>query len=511
MRDDAIASLVLWDIRAKGHLQVSPGLAAPSIDPLGQNYASADGPNEVCWRRLADHKVIHRWQWNGLPCVSLEVSPDGRFVCGFCPAELGERETCHVWDSLTGQEVLHHPSVSRELAFRPDGKVLALVQADGSVAFYELGTGRQLTSLPAGRMPKCLRFHPNGRYLAISSHSHNDTEVWEPAAGQVVLRLPGARYAGATLAWSPDGSILALGSNDTNIYLCAFPEGGIRGLLSGHEHLVTRVEFHPSGQLLASTGHDDTTRLWCFSPGGELVLPGERLQGFSRDGRRLITSTRQVVTQWELVDPGNCVRYLPYGEGPTRGPWGVAFAPDGRLLASASMDGVLLWDAAAVCQIGRIPSGWGYSLAFSPDRRELFTTGSGCLVRWPIARECDGRVLRVGPGTVLHETTADSRSLRIDVAGKGQSLILAQGTGALITCLWLSRRDPAIWVCMISSSGWRSVRIVAGPPRQRPPTTPYASGTSPWAPCATSFAPRGGIRWCHLQSGWPLSRHRSPQ
>ena len=134
---------------------------------------------------------------------------------------------------------------------------------------------------------------------------------------------------------------------------------------------ITRVAYHPSGRLLASTSHDDTTRLWCFSPGGELVLPGERLRGFSRDGRRLITASREGVTLWELVDPRDCLHYLPYGEVPTGGDWGVAFAPDNRLLASASPDGVLLWDAAAARQIGRVPSGGGHVLAFSPDGHEL--------------------------------------------------------------------------------------------------------------------------------------------
>jgi serine/threonine protein kinase/WD40 repeat protein len=427
LRDDAIASLTRWDVRAVGRLSAAPRLPGPGVDPLGQHYAFAEAPSVVCWGQLADHQVIHRWRWEGNRCVVLGISPDGRYAIAICSNDAHDVQDCRVWDSVSGLEVLHHPTVSWQIAFRPDGKVLALVQADGSVALCELGTGRNLLSLPAGCMPEWLSYHPGGRYLAISSHAHDDAEVWDTAAGKLVLRLPGARYAGAALDWSPDGSVLAVGSNDYNIYLCAFPGGGIQAVLRGQEHVITNVAYHPSGRLLASTGWDHTTRLWCFSPVADVVIPGEILHGFSRDGRRLITGSREGVTLWEISDPRGCLHYLPYGNGPERGPWEIVFAPDSRLMASAGIEGVRLWDAATASPIAWVPSGWGYSLAFSPDGNELYTTGPGGVMRWSIVRERDGRALRVGPGTVLRATTTDGRSLRIAVDGTGHALLIGSG------------------------------------------------------------------------------------
>ncbi len=484
LRNYALAALTLWDVRPVRRLSAVPGLPPPGVDPQGQHYAAVDAPNVVSWRRLADDQVQHRWQWEGAPCIWVKVSPDGRYVLAFC-GENRQREAFLGWDTVTGQQVLHRPVANWEFAFLPDGKVLALTQVDGALTLCDLSTGRDLPTVPA--KPDRFRFHPDGRYLAVNQRARPGVEVWDLDAREVILRLAGDRQEGGTLAWSTDGSLLAISSGDS-ICVYTFPEGKIQTVLRGHEHIVTGVEFHPSGRLLASTSHDDTTRLWCFSPGGELVLPGEKLVGFSRDGRRLTTYTgyRSTVTEWELADPGDCLHYLPHGNGWNPGPWGIAFAPSGRLLASASEDGVLLWDAAASRRVGtRLPSGNGYSLAFHPDGRKLFTTGSGGWMQWPIEPERDGQVLCVGPKAVLRATDADSRSLGIGIAGTGETGLLSAGDGS---------------VALVS---------LAEPGRaRRLGTQPDLGGValSPDGRWAVSIAGRDDVRIWDVASGAPVAR-----
>jgi len=434
LRNDAIASLTLWDVRAVNHLAAAPRLALPRFDPLGRHYVSADAANAVSWRRRGDDQVVHRWQWEGTPCLFLEVSPDGRYVFALCRDDRQrDKGVCRVWDTGTGRLVLKHLISHRcGHAFRPDSKGLALAQADGSVVLCDLGTGREQPVVPAGPMPERLAFHPKGQYLAMSFFSQPDVVVLDLATRKVKLRLVGDRYQGS-LAWNPDGSLLAVGSVDTNIYLCRFPGGKLQAVLRGHGHIVTGVEFHPSGRLLASCSHDDTTRLWSFAPGGDLVLPGESLLGFAHDGRRLTTGwPLQGVTEWELTGPEDCLRCLPHGEAPSLGPWRIAFAPDGWLLASAGRDGVLLWDAVTGRLVDRLASGDGYALAFHPKGRSLFTTGKDGVRQWPIQRERDGRTLHIGPGTILRPAGAKSRSLSIAAAGTGDLLIVGAGDVDLV-------------------------------------------------------------------------------
>ena len=148
------------------------------------------------------------------------------------------------------------------------------------------------------------------------------------------------------MAWSPDGSLLAIGSNDSDIYVCAFPGGTVQAVLQGHSHVVAGVEYHPSGRLLASHSHDQTARLWPVSPDRELVIPGENVVGFSPDGCSLTTWSLEGLTQWELGDPGDCLNIMSCGPGPTFPIRDIAFASDGRLLACTSKDGVQLWTHA---------------------------------------------------------------------------------------------------------------------------------------------------------------------
>jgi WD40 repeat protein len=67
------------------------------------------------------------------------------------------------------------------------------------------------------------------------------------------------------VAFSPDGRLLASGSDDKTIKLWEVASGSLVRTLSGHTNDVRSVAFSPDGRLLASGSDDKTIKLWDIS------------------------------------------------------------------------------------------------------------------------------------------------------------------------------------------------------------------------------------------------------
>jgi WD40 repeat protein len=211
------------------------------------------------------------------------------------------------------------------------------------------------------------------------------------------------------LAWSGDGATLATGCDDHQVRLWDAVTFRARAVLKGHNAQVFFVAFHPSDNLLASASSDGTTRLWDPATGQSLVTaPGVAAQ-FSRDGTRLAFSDPPMVGLWEVAS-GDVYRPLhprwtatPLPEDGPPGNVNVGFRPGGRLLATAGLDGVRIWDLPAAREASHLPLGFSGSALFHPSDGSLITYGTGGLRRWPIGPAPDEATgtLRVGPPRML--------------------------------------------------------------------------------------------------------------
>ncbi|CUE72149.1 Hypothetical protein, putative [Bodo saltans] len=70
-----------------------------------------------------------------------------------------------------------------------------------------------------------------------------------------------------SVAFSPDGTLLATGSGDKRINLWCVGKAVLSATLSGYIGAVTSVAFSPNGMLLASGSSDNTTMLWRVADG----------------------------------------------------------------------------------------------------------------------------------------------------------------------------------------------------------------------------------------------------
>ncbi len=297
-------------------------------------------------------------------------------------------------------------SATGSCAFSPDGRLLAIAAAGGTVRLWDPAGGEERAVLVGHRSPvNACAFSPDGRLLA-SSGGEGTVRLWDPASGDERAVIDD-QYPVHTCVFSPDGQLLASGGEDGLVQLWNVAEGGARPALAGHRGAVRLCAFSPDGRLLASAGNDGTVRLWNADGSPQLTtLRGHegpaRACEFSPDGRLLASAGEDgTVRLWDIAIGASERATLRGHEGST---W-CAFSPDGRLLATAGGEGLVrLWntDDGSERDTLRGHEGGVVRCAFSPDGRLLASAGEDGTARlWDVAVGSERVVLRGHEGTVL--------------------------------------------------------------------------------------------------------------
>lgn len=217
-------------------------------------------------------------------------------------------------------------------------------------------------------------FSPDGQVLATGGMD-GMVKLWEVRTGSLLQNLRTTAYGINALAFSPDGKLLAAGTLLGRVLVWDAQTGISRKTIAGHASSVSSVAFSPDGGLLASGSDDKTIKLWDASTGVlRQTLTGHTggvtSVAFSSDGKTLASGGYdKAVRLWD-VPSGTLQRTI----GGTQAVLAVAWTPRSHTLLSSSEDAkVCLWDAGSGA-LERTLTGFPHalqSLAISADERLL--------------------------------------------------------------------------------------------------------------------------------------------
>ena len=381
------------------------------------------------------------------PVRDVAFSADGTLL-----ATAADDGTVRIWDPATGAArttLQGHDSGVQSVAFSPDGALLATASRDGTARIWDPATGttRTILSGHAG-WARDAAFSPGGDLLATAA-ADGTARIWDLTTGTVRTTLPGHTGGVYSVAFSPGGDLLATGFLDGAV-VWDLTTGISRATLHGHIGGVRAVTFSPGGDLLATASYDFTAQIWDLASGATSIIlehdtPVQDV-AFSPDGALLATAAADGTARiWDRATGTTRVIL----EGHSSRLEGVAFSPDGALLATASYDGTArIWDVTgrrtgrsfrrAVSPMKTLQghAGGVLGVAFSPDGALLATSSSDGTARiWLVATGTGGAVLRghnapvrgvaFSPDGALLATASDDGTTRIwSVATGGARAIL---------------------------------------------------------------------------------------
>ncbi len=406
----------LWEIASGQELRTFRGHA----DRVTSAAFNSDGSRLATGSPGSAHEITKVWYTASgtevftVPGFGPAFSPDGTRL-----ATIGD-STVKIWDANTGRELLTSVKVfAVESTFSPDGMRMAATEVHSAKVWDAANTKVLFTlDVPTAEVSR-VGFSRDGTRLITSSRDQR-VRIWDATGPRELLTLHGSPRAFGWAVFSPDFKRFATAGDQNNTAQLWDSASG-RKLLTfagpAQGHFVERIVFAPDGTRLAGINNDGTVGLWNTTKDQPLLtLRGDKeyvmAVAFAPDGRLLATTglRETAIKIWD-ASSGDKLRTLPGHLGHLNN---IRFSPDGRRIAAGSHDGTVeLWNVEDGRELLTFKGHASpvYGVAFSPDGTRLATTNEG------------GRDLREGPDGTAKIWEASTGRLLLTLRGHSRAVI----------------------------------------------------------------------------------------
>ncbi len=297
-----------------------------------------------------------------------------------------------------------HMGAIDDLCWSPDGQYIASISEDKTTYIWNIKTGAIVqTYRDARKRGMTLAWSPDGSLLAFGyagdKRNPETLQVIQALSGQQVFAyISNAGFwntqADKTIfavAWSPDGARLACGGSEYKIDIFDTRIWKQQITYKGHHSAVYAVAWSPDGRQIISTGADDAMHLWDAMSGRNVATYFKHTSivsgvAWSPNGQRIVSvSYDKTAEVWNAITGTSLTTYRNHSDRIQS----VAWSPDGTRIATGAREGsVHLWDAnkgtTLLTCIGHTDS--VNVVRWAPDGRYLATAGADKTARiWFVA------------------------------------------------------------------------------------------------------------------------------